>query len=260
MEGVSERPDTFFRLSPAVDDKLLWFAIRRGEIENRFDAKYFALRETLASTRYQLKSLGELICEEPNYGAGSRAITRTLLEQPRYIRITDFGEDGIEPGHEYVTADPIEPGCELAEGDLLFARSGATVGKTYIHEDVSEPAMFAGYCIRFRFRQSVAIPKFIYWFTKTETYARWVATIQRPAGQPNINKEEFKTVEVPLPETTEQTRLITAIEAARDVRRAKQAEADALLAGLDDYLLATLCLTPLPKDERKVFAVRLGSA
>lgn len=260
MAGVSERPDAFFRLSPAADGKLRWFAIRRGEIENRFDAKYFALRETLASSRYPLKSLGELVCEEPNYGAGSRAIARTLLEQPRYIRITDFGEDGIEPGHEYVTADPIEPGCALTEGDLLFARSGATVGKTYLHEDVSEPAMFAGYCIRFRFRQSAALPKFIYWFTKTETYARWVATIQRPAGQPNINKEEFKTVAVPLPETIEQTRLITAMETARAVRRTKQAEADALLAGLDDYLLATLGFTPPPKDERKVFAVTRGAA
>lgn len=258
MASIPERPDAFFRLSPAADGKLRWFAIRRGEIGNRFDAKYFALRETLASTRYPLKSLGELVCEEPNYGAGSRAIARTLLEQPRYIRITDFGEDGIEPGHEYVTADPIETGCELTEGDLLFARSGATVGKTYLHEDVSEPAMFAGYCIRFRFRQSVALPKFIYWFTKTEAYARWVATIQRPAGQPNINKEEFKTAEVPLPETTEQTRLITAMDAARAEHRAKLAEADALLAGLDDYLLATLGLTSPHKDSRKVFAVSLA--
>ena len=180
---------------------------------------------------------------------------RTLLEQPRYIRITDFGEDGIEPDYEFVTADPIEPDCELTEGDLLFARSGATVGKTYLHEDVSEPAMFAGYCIRFRFRQSIALPKFIYWFTKTETYARWVATIQRPAGQPNINKEEFKTVQVPLPGIPEQTRLIAAMEATRVMRRAKQAEADALLSGLDDFLLATLGLTRPPKDERKVFAI-----
>lgn len=257
MAGVSERPDAFFRLSPAADGKLRWFAIRRGEIKNRFDAKYFALRETLASTRYPLKSLSELVREEPNYGAGSRAIVRTLLEQPRYIRITDFGEDGIEPGHEYVTADPIEPDCELTEGDLLFARSGATVGKTYLHEDVSEPAMFAGYCIRFRFRQSVALPKFIYWFTKTETYARWVATIQRPAGQPNINKEEFKTTQVPLPEIPEQTKLIAAMETARVMRRAKQAEADALLAGLDSYLLATLGLTSPPRP-KTTFAVRVS--
>lgn len=117
--------------------------------------------------------------------------------------------------------------------------------------------MFAGYCIRFRFRQSVVLPKYIYWFTKTETYTRWVATIQRPAGQPNINKEEFKTVKVPVPDTAEQIRLITAMETARVVRRAKLAQADGLIAGLDAYLLDTLNLTQPTKVDCKVFAVQL---
>ena len=148
--------------------------------------------------------------------------------------------------------------CELTENDLLFARSGATVGKTYIHEDLSEPAIFAGYCIRFRIRESVALPKFVYWFTKTEAYWHWVATIQRPAGQPNINKEEFKSVELPLPDTDQQAELVAAMDKARAERRTKLAEADALLHGLDGYVLDTLALTPPPKDERKVFAVPLS--
>ena len=258
MAQLPRGPVAFFCLSPAVDDRPARFAIRRGEIESRFDVKYFAQREILASARYPLKSLGELVCEEPSYGAGSRAIVRTLPEQPRYIRITDFGEDGIKPGHEYFTADPIESGCELTKGDLLFVRSGATVGKTYIHEDTSEPALFADYCIRFRFRKSIALPKFVYWFTKTEAYARWVAAIQRPAVQLNINKEEFKSVEVPLPEIAEQTKLIAAMEMSRVEHRTKLAEADALLAGIEDYLLATLGLSSPPKDERKAFSVAIS--
>ena len=54
-------------------------------------------------------------------------------------------------------------------------------------------AVFAGYCIRFRFNAQV-LPEFVYGFTKTDAYASWVAAIQRPAGQPNINKEEFKSL------------------------------------------------------------------
>jgi hypothetical protein len=181
--------------------------------------------------------------------------------QPRYIRITDFGDDGIKSGHEFVTADPIEPECVLAADDLLFARSGATVGKTYLHEDTSEPAIFAGYCIRFRFNREIVLPRLVYWFTKTGFYARWVATIQRPAGQPNINKEEFKSFEMPLPADSQvQAHLVAEMDAARAARRAKLAEADALLAGLDGFLLDTLGLTPPPKDERKVFAIRRASA
>lgn len=151
--------------------------------------------------------------------------------------------------------------CELSADDLLFARSGATVGKTYLHEDTSALAVFAGYCIRFRLRQSVARPKFVYWFTKTEAYARWVAKIQRPAGQPNINKNEFKTVEIPLPDDPkEQDRLVGKMEEARAARRAKLAEADALLSGLDDFLLETIGLTKPPKDDRNVFAATVRNA
>jgi hypothetical protein len=199
-----------------------------------------------------------LLQEEPDYGSGARAVERTNPNQPRYIRITDFGEDGIEPGHEYVTANPFEVGYELAGGDLLFARSGATVGKTYLHEDTTEPAIFAGYCIRFRLDPGKALPKFVYWFTKTEMYGRWVATIQRPAGQPNINREEFKKLRIPVPTLDEQERLVAAMESARAVRRAKLAEAKALLAGLDKVVHDLLGIAYIAKEARRVFAVREG--
>jgi len=78
---------------------------------------------------------------------------------------------------------------------------------------------------------------------------------------PAITEDELANVLIPIPATTNiQNNLVAAMESARAERRAKQAEADALLAGLDDYLLATLGLTPPPKDERKVFAVTRGAA
>ena len=183
----------------------------------------------------------------------SRAVTRTSEYEPRFIRITDVGEDGIEPGHEFVTAYPLEPGYELNSGDVLFARSGATVGKTYFHEDTSEPAVFAGYCIRFQFDRSVVSPKFVYWWTKTEAYSRWVETIQRPSGQPNINKEEFKTCEIPLPTVQEQDRLVTVMDNARAERKTKLAAADALLIGIDSFVLDALGMDPNVQ-QRSVFA------
>ena len=195
---------------------------------------------------------------EPDYGLSSRSVTRTSEDEPRYIRITDFGEDGIEDDNEFVTADPVDLKYELSADDLLFARSGGTVGKTYLHEDVSEPAIFAGYCIRFRFDESKVLPKFVYWWTKTSAYSRWVNAIQRPTAQPNINKEEFKSCLIPLPPIAEQGSLITAMEVARAERKTKLSEADELLAGLDDFLIDTLGITPPPQDERRVFAVSLA--
>ncbi len=179
--------------------------------------------------------------------------------QPRYIRITDFGDDGIEPGHQFVTLDAPETKHELELKDLLFARSGS-VGKTYLHEDGSAPAVFAGYCIRFRFDTAKVLPEFVYWWTKTDAYARWVNATQRPSVQANINKEEFKRCPIPLPPLDEQRRLAEAMAAARAERKAKLAEADALLARLDDFVLSALGIAPPEADKRRVFAVRLGES
>jgi type I restriction enzyme S subunit len=204
-------------------------------------------------------ALSSLVIQEPDYGSGARAVPKTSVDQPRYIRITDFGDDGIEDDHEYVAPDPIENECLLAPNDLLFARSGATVGKTYLHEDISEPAIFAGYCIRFKFDPARVLPKFVYYYTKTRSYARWVAAIQRPSGQPNINKEEFKSLLLPLPPLSNQLRFVARMDAAQLARQRKTSEAGALEDGLEGYLITKLGLSATMGSAPKAFAVRRSS-
>jgi hypothetical protein len=175
----------------------------------------------------------------------------------KYIRITDFDDDGIAPGHEFVTAEVIEDDSRLQHDDVLFARSGATAGKTFIYTKDIGPAVFAGYCIRFKFDPQRMLPKFAYYYTKTARYQAWVRSIQRPAGQPNINKEEFKSFTIPVPDVHVQATFVAELDAARAGWQQKVAEANGLLAGLDAYLLNQLGLTPPPEDNRKVFSVRL---
>ncbi len=189
---------------------------------------------------YQSVILSNIVTEEPSYGSPSRAIPITKKTDIRYIRITDFGEDGIPSDNEYMTAEETRKEFILNKDDLLFARSGATVGKTYIHEDLSKEAIFAGYCIRFKIDPSKASPKFVYFFTKTEAYNYWIQRIQRPAGQPNINKEEFKSLEIPLPSLTIQNELCKQIEEAQVKKTITLAKAEELLKGLDEYILDKL--------------------
>lgn len=261
MEGVRKGPYAFFRLSPVQRSEAKCFGMRRGEAGARADVSYWRynplLQQRLSAARYPLVALSSLVSSEPEYGSGARAVERISPMQPRYMRITDFGADGIEPHHEFAAPDPVELSCALEKDDLLFARSGATVGKTYLHEDTREPAIFAGYCIRFRILPSRALPSFVYWYTKTRAYELWALATQRPAGQPNINKEEYKSLVLPIPrDIDEQCKLVAAMNAARALRRAKLTQADALLAGLDAFLLATLGLSPPPKDDLSVYAVR----
>lgn len=232
------------------------FAIRRGEAE-RLDPKFIIHGGHQALRGVRTATLGSLTLQEPDYGGPYRAVP---LEADgfKYIRVTDFDDFGIPKGHEYVGADGFDPGYVLHEGDLLFARSGATAGKTFLYTRDIGPAIFAGYCIRFRFDAARVLPGFVYLYTKTDRYQAWVRSMQRPSGQPNINKEEFKSFTIPLPDPPKQRELLAALDAARAARRRKLEEAESLLGGLDAFVLETLGLTPPPPhDPNKPFAVRL---
>lgn len=201
-------------------------------------------------------ALGTLTLDEPDYGASVRAVPMQSGGEVKYIRITDFDEDGIPPNHEFVTAEIIDEKYTLRDGDVLFARSGATAGKTFIYTPDIGPAIFAGYCIRFRFDLKRTLPWFVYFYTKTGRYRAWVHSIQRPPGQPNINKEEFKSFTIPLLSLTKQQQLVEEMKAARTIRQAKLDQADALLAGLDGFLLEQLGLILPEARPRLTYAIR----
>ena len=142
----------------------------------------------------------------------------------------------------------------LSKGDVLFARSG-TVGKTYLHHTSFDPAVFAGYCIRFRFKAEV-LPEFVYGFTKTDAYASWVTAIQRPAVQPNINKEEFKSLEIPVPPRDVQRRLVAELDTVRAERDRALAEAERLLTSFESWAAAEMGLSIPIYDSVKVYAIK----
>ena len=202
-------------LKPPPKDNRKVFAVKYRALQERFDPKTYLYRQHTTEKTFPYASLGSLTVTEPDYGSGSRAIERTSDDQPKYIRITDFRDDGIPQGHVFVTAEIIEPACFLKDGDVLFARSGATAGKTFVYTQDIGPAVFAGYCIRFRFDESRVLPRFIYYFTKTTAYRQWVVTIQRPSGQPNINKPEFKSLELPIPPLEVQREVVARLNAER---------------------------------------------
>jgi len=118
--------------APEESDKKV-FAIKLGKIKRgRLDPK-FALSEEQESGRFHTSELSDLVVSEPEYGSGSRSVPLRSPEDIRYIRITDFDDDGIPLGHEFVSAEVVEDQYSLEHEDILFARSGATAGKTFIY-------------------------------------------------------------------------------------------------------------------------------
>lgn len=140
------------------------------------------------------------------YGANVPS-TEFNPDLPRYVRITDVTEEGE------LNDQPVSPAgsrndweqYELAPGDLLFARSGATVGKTYMHKESVGRCVFAGYMIRFRPDRRELLSEYLFAFTRSTAYRAWVAARQRVVAQPNINAKQYgRELLIPLPPIQQQ--------------------------------------------------------
>lgn len=148
---------------------------------------------------WPMKPLGALADQRPEYGANASSCLRKG-DMPRYVRITDIRDNGTLSDKEIVSLDsPDWQRYSLYDGDVLFARSGNTVGKTYIYRPDDGPCAFAGYLIRFQFRSGAVDPWFVFGVTRTAYYRGWVESHKRVAGQPNINGQEYSGLLIPEP-------------------------------------------------------------
>ena len=128
----------------------------------------------------------------------------------KYLRITDIDD----ATHEFLKSNLTTPLADLAmsadylleEGDLLFARTGASVGKTYLYRQYDGTAYFAGFLIRARIEES-ADPEFVYQATLTDAYKKYVAITSQRSGQPGVNAQEYADYQLMLPSRTEQQQI-----------------------------------------------------
>lgn len=158
-----------------------------------------------------------------------------------------------------MTAESYTSKHMLQPNDILFARTGGTVGKTYFYDGKIGKAVFAGYCIRFRFDVNKVVPKFVYWYTKTDIYKKWVNGIQRPTGQPNINKEEYKSFEIILPPIDIQQKLVDLMDNANESREIQAGQSENLLSSMNEYVFDRLNLSHIGFEERLCCAIRLSN-
>lgn len=234
---------------PQHIDKNKIFIVKRSEIEGRLDPKMALYNQESHSTQYHKIQLKKLLLKAPQYGAGESGVTRKSYQEPRYIRITDIDSNGIVNSKELgATANNIEDKYILNDGDILFARSGATVGKTYLHKTKPYMCFYAGYLIRFVVNTSLILPEYLFVYTQLPIYKKWIAAIQRPSAQPNINAEEYQSLEIPLPNLDIQHYICNIIKNGYLTKQKKEAEAQKLLDSIDGYILNELGIT-MPKSD-----------
>ena len=156
---------------------------------------------------WEQRKLGSIAA---SFDYGLNAAATEYDGQNKYLRITDIDD----ATHEFLKSDLTTPLADLAmsadylleEGDLLFARTGASVGKTYLYRQYDGTVYFAGFLIRARIGES-ADPEFVYQATLTDAYKKYVAITSQRSGQPGVNAQEYADYQLMLPSRTEQQQI-----------------------------------------------------
>ncbi|BDX04626.1 restriction endonuclease subunit S [Planctobacterium marinum] len=157
---------------------------------------------------WEVESLKRLLIEPLKYGA-NEAAELTDPDLPRYIRITDFDNSGKLKDHTFKSlANDKAEGYYIEEGDILFARSGATVGKTFLFSNYNGKACFAGYLIRARCNTAKILPEFLYLFTKSKGYTDWKDSAFTQATIQNIGADKYSYLPIVQPPIGEQKKII----------------------------------------------------
>ena len=161
---------------------------------------------------WEVKRLKYLLREPLQYGANEPS-SHIDSDSPRYVRITDIYEDGTlrDDTFRSIPNEIAEPYL-LADGDLLFARSGATVGKTFRYDPSWGIAAYAGYLIRARFDERLATPAFAEYFTRSQSYADWILSNLIQSTIQNVSAERYANLVVPKPPVPEQRAIAASID------------------------------------------------
>ena len=153
---------------------------------------------------WEQRKLGELA---DSFEYGLNASSRIYDGVNKYIRITDIDESTRQFNLEKVTSPDVglctADNFILQKGDILFARTGASVGKSYLYDNKDGRVYFAGFLIRARIKSTYS-EEFIFQNTLTEKYNNFVKITSQRSGQPGINAQEYSGFTMMIPKIKEE--------------------------------------------------------
>lgn len=206
----------------------------------------------------------EDIAKKIQYGYTGKTIKKGNY---RYLRITDIQNQSVDwstvPISDVSSEKDIEK-YKLEINDILFARTGATVGKSFLIED-TEPSIFASYLIRVQPKE-IVFPKYLYLYFQSESYWNQIRAHEVGAAQPNVNGKKLGMIKFPLPPLSEQHRIVTKLDALfSDIDQALSlleeniAHTQALMGSVLDEEFGKLEKLSSKKEKLKNLTKKIGS-
>jgi type I restriction enzyme S subunit len=174
-------------------------------------------------TKWDVKELGAV--SAINYGHTESASPEPI--GPRFLRITDIQNEHVDwDSVPYCKIDLSElPKYRLASGDIVFARTGATTGKSFLVADPPE-AVFASYLIRLRLLDKNLLPEFVSLFFQTPSYWKSIEDGSTGSAQGGFNATKLGGLPIPIPPLPEQQRIVSILEKAFDAIATAKANAE----------------------------------
>ncbi len=207
-----------------------------GRLMDAVLAEVFPQPDQPLPSGWRLKRVKD-ISRKPQYGYTKSASKIPI--GPKFLRITDIQNGKVD--WDTVPYCECDPSClkkyQLHSGDIVFARSGATTGKTYLVKNPPE-AVFASYLIRLRIIK--ALPGFVWWFFQSPYY--WRQIVPRGGALPNVNAKTLQEILIPIHEDEDvQRNIIKRLESIRaeiDEMEKTQTENSKLLDEMEQAILA----------------------
>ena len=188
---------------------------------------------------WEIVRLKHLLDGTLTYGANESAESDNK-EWPRYIRITDIAENGSlrESTFKSLSPDKAE-NYLLQKGDVLFARSGATVGKTFLFEE-NISACFAGYLIKATPNKTKLNSRFLYFYTISNAYESWKNSVYIQSTIQNIGADKYSQLPVSTPPLSEQQTIVEYLDKKTHDIDAALTQIDNQIADLQAYRTALI--------------------
>lgn len=177
--------------------------------QNLLSAELHKIFEEGIKKGWEEKMVDE-ISDSVQYGYTASARTKG---NSQLLRITDIQNGAVNWGNV--------PFCECEElgkyklqnGDIVFARTGATVGKSYLLKNPPGNAIFASYLIRVKTNPKKCSPELLYYFFQSLDYWNQITGHSVGGAQPNVNGSKLKKIKIFLPSIVEQKKIVTRLDA-----------------------------------------------